>query len=74
MVNVELTADEVNVVLSLVRARHAEVQRMIQNMEEGEGMDSVRHNALRTMRPQAEALEDLLLKLEGAAQDAKTGR
>lgn len=74
LAKVELDAQETMVVLHLVRARQLEVERMIQNMEEGEGMDLQRHNALKTMRPQAELLEGLVLKLEGAAKELEGGR
>ena len=57
------------VLLHLVRARQMEVDRMIEQMGEGEGMDLPRHNALKTMRPQAELLEMLVLKLEGATKE-----
>jgi hypothetical protein len=69
LASVELTRAECTTVLALVRARLAEVEQMIRNMEEGEGMDAVRYNALRTMRPQREALEDLTLKLEGTLRE-----
>lgn len=66
---VELSRTEANTLLMLVRARLAEMEQMIRNMEEGEGMDAGRYNALRTLRPQVEALEDIVLKLEGAARE-----
>lgn len=69
LATVELSRAEVMSLLSLVRARLGEVEQMMRNLEEGEGMDLPRHNALRTMRPQAEALEDLVLKLEGALRE-----
>jgi hypothetical protein len=69
LVTVEFTQPELLTVLALVRARAAEFDKMIQNLEEGEGMDAGRHGMLRTMRPQAEALSDLVLKLEGAAKE-----
>ncbi|HEX2022907.1 MAG TPA: hypothetical protein VHH36_09330 [Candidatus Thermoplasmatota archaeon] len=65
--SVELTREETSLLLALVRARHADLDRAAQNLEEGEGMDLQRHNALKTLRPQLEGLEDLILKLEGAA-------
>lgn len=70
LASVELTPAEIRTLLALVQARHADLGRMVQGLEEGEGMDLQRHNALKTLRPQVEALEDLVLKLEGAAQDA----
>lgn len=74
LVTVELTHAEVVSLLALVRGRQAEVERMVQNLEEGEGMDLQRHNALKTMRPQQEALDDLVMKLEGAARELETRR
>lgn len=71
---VELDPQEVLTLLQLVRTRGMEVQRMIDQMEEGEGMDLPRHNALKTMRPQADLLETLTLKLEGASKDLERGR
>lgn len=71
---VELTHSEAVTLLALVRGRQAEMDRMVQNLEEGEGMDLPRHNALKTLRPQLEALEDLVLKLEGAAHELETKR
>lgn len=74
LVTVQLTYAEVVSLLALVRGRQAEVDRMVQNLEEGEGMDLQRHNALKTMRPQQAALEDLVLKLEGAAHELESAR
>lgn len=74
LAGVELTREELLALLQLVQARHLEVQRMIDNMEEGEGMDLARHNALKTLRPQAEALQDLVLKLEGALRGLDASR
>lgn len=74
LATVELDAQETMATLHLVRARLLEVERMIQNMEEGEGMDLQRHNALKTIRPQAELLEGIVLKLEGASRELETGR
>ena len=74
LATVELDPQEAAVLLHLVRSRHLEVERMVQNMEEGEGMDLQRHNALKTMRPQAELLEGLVLKLEGATRELAGNR
>lgn len=70
----ELTLEEARVLVALTRARHGELDRMMQSMEEGEGMDLQRHNALKTMRPQLEALSDLLLKLEGILRDLESAK
>ena len=69
LATVEFTRAEAVMTLGLVRGRLLEVEQMMHNMEEGEGMDASRYNALRTMRPQAQALEDLVLKLEGAVRE-----
>ena len=71
LAQVELTPQELNVLVQLVQARALEFDRMIQNLEEGEGMDLQRHNLLKTMRPQQETLQDLLLKLEGAQRETR---
>ena len=71
---VELSLAEALTLLGLVQGRLAETGRMVQNLEEGEGMDLQRHNALRTLRPQVEALEDLVLKLEGAVKELERSR
>jgi hypothetical protein len=74
LATVELSLSEAITLLGLVQGRMLEVERMVQNLEEGEGMDLQRHNALRTLRPQAEALQDLVLKLEGAAKELERAR
>lgn len=66
---VEVDEGEARTLLALVRSRMADLERMIQNLEEGEGMDLQRHNALKTLRPQLEDLELLALKLEGAGKE-----
>jgi hypothetical protein len=71
---IELDRQEVLALLALVRARAAEVERMVQNMEEAEGMDLQRHNALKLARPQLETLELLILKLEGAGRELEGRR
>lgn len=72
LATLELTHPEALLLLSLVQARMLETARMVQNLEEGEGMDLQRHNALRTLRPQVEAMEDLVLKLEGSVRELET--
>lgn len=74
LTTLELTLEEARTLLSLARTRHGEIGRMMQNLEEGEGMDLQRHNALKMMRPQEEALRDLVLKLEGAVKDLEPGK
>lgn len=71
---VELSRVEALTLLALVQGRMLEMERMVQNLEEGEGMDLQRHNALRTLRPQVEALQDLTLKLEGCVKELETGK
>lgn len=73
-VSVELDRLEAGALLAMVKTRAAEVERMIQNLEEGEGMDLQRHNALKTMRPQLEMLEILAMKLEGAGKELEGRR
>lgn len=71
---IEIDAQETLALLTLVRGRLAEVERMIEGMEEGEGMDLQRHNAIKTMRPQAELLQGLALKLDGASRELRDKR
>lgn len=74
LTHLEIDRSEALILLQLVQARHLEMERMIQNMEEGEGMDSGRYNAIRTLRPQLDALQDLVLKLEGAVKEMERKR
>jgi hypothetical protein len=74
LATIELDAQETMTILHLVRARQLELERMVQNMEEGAGMDLQRHNALKTLRPQVDLLEGIVLKLEGAARELEGGR
>lgn len=71
LATVQLTRQEASILLQLVQARSAELDRMLQNLEEQEGMDLQRHNLLKQMRPQSESLRDLLMKLEGAEKEAR---
>ena len=71
LATLQLTRQEINVLLNLVQGRSAELDRMVQNLEEQEGMDLQRHNLLKQMRPQSELLRDLVMKLEGAEKDAR---
>lgn len=74
LANVELDAMEAMTLLQLVRTRLADMERIVQNLEEGEGMDLQRHNALRSMRPQIELLDILAIKLAGAAKELEGKR
>ena len=69
LAKVELDAQEAMALLQLVRTRLTDLERIVQNLEEGEGMDLQRHNSLKTVRPQLELLEMLSLKLQGAATE-----
>jgi len=71
LVTVELDRQEALTLLQLVRAKAAEVERMQSGLEEAEGMDLQRHNALKSLRPQVELLSDLTMKLEGAANELR---
>lgn len=71
---VELDVQETMTLLHLARARLMEIERMIDGLEEADGMDLPRHNAIKTMRPQAELVETLVLKLEGAAKELEGKR
>lgn len=68
LATVELTPQETLALLALVRGRHAELARIVQQLEEGEGEDANRRSMLRTLAPQISALEDLILKLDGASR------
>lgn len=69
LVKVELDPQELVTILGLVKARHLDVERMVQGMSEGEGEDLQRRQALRSIEPQLELLSDLTMKLEGAQRD-----
>lgn len=69
LAKVELDATEALTLLQLVRTRLVDLERIVQNLEEGEGMDLQRHNALKSMRPQIELLETLTIKLAGATNE-----
>lgn len=71
---VELDAHEAMVLLQIVRGRFAEVERILDGLEEGEGMDLSRHQAIKTLRPQAELLGGIVMKLEGAARELREKR
>ena len=70
LATVELDRAETLLLAGLVRARLAEVERMMMGIAEGEGMDLQRHNAAKQLGGQEDVLRDLLLKLEGAAREA----
>jgi hypothetical protein len=74
LVTVELDRQELLALGQLVRAKAAELDRVQAGMEEAEGMDLQRHNALKALQPQAELLETLLLKLDGAARELEGKR
>lgn len=69
LAKVELDAAEAMALLQLVRSRQADLERIVQNLEEGEGMDLQRHNALKSVRPQIEMLDILAIKLAGATKE-----
>ena len=69
LAKIELDATEALTLLQLVRTRLVDLERFVQNLEEGEGMDLQRHNALKSMRPQVELLETLTIKLAGATNE-----
>lgn len=71
LARVELTRQEIHMLLALVQARALELDRMVQNLEEQEGMDLQRHNLLKQMRPQVQAFQDLSMKLEGASKELR---
>lgn len=71
---VDLDRQETYALLALVRTRLAEVERMVQGMEEAEGMDLQRHNAIKAARPQIDLLETLAMKLEGAGRELEGRR
>ncbi|HVM46326.1 MAG TPA: hypothetical protein VM582_10360 [Candidatus Thermoplasmatota archaeon] len=74
LTNVELDAGEAMALLQLVRTRQADLERIVQNIEEGEGMDLQRHNALKSVRPQIELLDVLAIKLAGAMKELEGKR
>jgi len=74
LATVELDAQEALALLQLVRTRQADLDRIVQNLEEGEGMDLQRHNALKSVRPQIELLDVLAIKLAGAVKELEPRR
>lgn len=72
LARIELNLPETRTLLALARTRHADLARMVQGLEEGEGMDLQRHNALKTLNKQQDELETILLKLEGALHELRS--
>lgn len=71
LASLELTPAEIDALLVVVRGRLAELERNLQQVEEAEGMDATKFNARRLLLPQIEGYQDLALKLEAAARDAR---
>lgn len=50
----------------MVKARHAELERMLRNVEETEGLDATKHRLRKELTTQVETVEDILVKVEAA--------
>jgi len=65
MIQMDVTRDELALLHRLTQHHQGELERMMQGLEEGEGMDLQRHEALKRLRPQVETATDLVMKLDG---------
>lgn len=71
LATVELALPEATILLTIVSSRMMEMERMIQNLEEAEGMDAERWRALRQLKAEREHYETLTVKLEAAARELR---
>lgn len=69
-VQVELTRDELSTLLVHVQTQYAELERALGGLEEEEGESVTKWNLKRSLKPQVEMLQDLMVKLEMAAREA----
>ncbi|HVL49426.1 MAG TPA: hypothetical protein VM889_12770 [Candidatus Thermoplasmatota archaeon] len=73
LATVEIDLKEAHLLLGFASSRAAEVDRMIRNLEEAEGMDADRWRMLRHLKAEREAFETLVVKLEAAAREIRSG-
>lgn len=71
LASVELSRDEIDAVLPIVRARLAELERALQNLEETEGLDAQKWQQRRAVLPVIERTQDVVVKLEAALAELR---
>lgn len=65
---IDVTPADVQLLVRLARAHHGELERMLRNVEESEGLDATKWQVRRKLTAEIEAAEDVLVKLEAAAK------
>lgn len=70
LVPVELSPAELRELQRLVRARHAELERMLRGIEETEGLDATKHRVRKELTAAVDVVQDLLVKVEAALKVA----
>lgn len=65
-VALELTRPELQELHRLVKARHVEIERMLRNVEETEGLDATKHRLRKELTAQVDVVQDLVVKVEAA--------
>lgn len=68
-VAVELTREELSFLLAHTQTQYAELSRALENLADEEGESVTKWNLTRSLRKQVEVLQDLAVKLEGAARE-----
>lgn len=68
-VAVELTREELSFLLAHTQTQYAELSRALENLADEEGESVTKWNLTRGLRKQVEVLQDLAVKLEGAARE-----
>lgn len=68
MAVLEVTPAEAQELARLVRARHMELERMLRNVEETEGLDATKYRVRKELTAAVETIQDLLVKVEDAAK------
>ena len=63
-VSVEFTPEELRELQRLVKGRLFEVERMLQNVEETEGLDATKYRLRKELGAQVDLAQDLLVKVE----------
>lgn len=65
-VQVEFSPAELRELQRLVKARHVEIERMLRNVEETEGLDATKHRLRKELSAQIDLVQDVLVKVEAA--------
>lgn len=65
-VQVEFSPAELRELQRLVKARHMEIERMLRNVEETEGLDATKHRLRKELSAQVDLVQDVLVKVEAA--------